>query len=185
MNNKRIFLGLVAIFALFIFLPGCAVDFAPYPPPGYVEDVYPSEEVYPGGVVVYPLDIFPYFWGGWYYYPFWTGTAWVYNRYNRPLSNWRGHPVRHFHRHGPPRGWHKDSHLHHRDPNIYKGPGTHYAPGIHQKPDGLHKGPPATHQGGGRSAPVFQAPQPKFVPRSAPPPSGKSSGSSGKHRREK
>jgi len=111
--NKKILFFAAMISALFFILPGCAVDLVGYPPPGSVPEVYPEEAVF------YPVGIYPYFWSGWYYYPYWNGTVWVYNRYPRPLAHWHGPALRH---HGPPpRFWHKDGHPRHGPPTAAPG----------------------------------------------------------------
>ena len=61
-------------------------------------DQYGRPVAYPLEVVsypAYPVDVYPYYWDGYYYYPFWNGSVWNYNIYTKPIPNWVGPPLRH------------------------------------------------------------------------------------------
>lgn len=110
----------------------------------------------PRVVVTGPMEIAPcpepYFWNGWYYYPFLDGTVWVYRRHRHPMPNWSGPPLRH---HGPP-------------PRFFGGPGPHHggpSPGQFRPAPGPRSGGPP-HIAGPRPQP---APRPAPAPRRAPP----------------
>jgi hypothetical protein len=82
---------------------GCVAGYDQYGRPIIVDPLAPIY-AYPA----YPVDVYPYCWGGYYYYPYWTGTVWDYRVYSRPIPNWVGPPLRH---NGPaPRYWGGVSH---------------------------------------------------------------------------
>lgn len=80
-----------------VCLSGCvAVD--PYGRPVIVDPFVPVY-AYPA----YPAGVYPYFWNGLYYYPFYENRVWAYREYVHPVPNWTGPSLRH---HGPaPRYW--------------------------------------------------------------------------------
>jgi hypothetical protein len=57
----------------------------PDPPSGHEENVW---------VDAYPADFYPFFWEGWYYYPFLADNTWTYRRFRREYPGWRGPALR-------------------------------------------------------------------------------------------
>jgi hypothetical protein len=60
------------------------------PPSGRYQSVWVNNPV----AVDYPLDVYPFFWEGLYYYPYWTGAVWGYRVYSHPHPHWGGPPLR-------------------------------------------------------------------------------------------
>jgi hypothetical protein len=127
-----------------VLCSGCAT----YPIDQYGRVAGPGIATYPA----YPIDVYPYYWGGWYYYPHWNGTVWVYNYYNSPQQNWTGPQVRLT---GPPPKHWSDCGM------------KHPVPGSHQGQKGVQGGttPPwaggsqgGGHSGGGHGGGQWSAP---------------------------
>lgn len=107
--------------------------------------------LYPVGVVTYPADVYPYYWGGSYYYPYRNGSVWVYNVYSRPHPNWNGPSLRHS---GPP-------------PNHWQGGGHNggFVPGQRQNhPRQQFNAPRGNFQSGPAPAPQIRQAPPRMKP---------------------